>query len=113
MDANFVHSHSIEHSSQPLSQPRLNSDQYKFKVIAMLLEYSFMHLSMLGPMGGGGGPWAYVGHLTSIATPTFGNLTKNLGPRVVTFAFFARRNGTKAHRLMSLPVHWPIEVARH
>ena len=41
--------------------------------------------------GGGGGPWAYVGHLTSIAFPTLGNLTKNLGPRVGTFAFFPRR----------------------
>ena len=36
-----------------------------------------MHLSMLSPRGGG--PWAYVGHLTSIAFPTLGNLTKNLG----------------------------------
>ena len=38
----------------------------------------FMHLSMLSPRGGG--PRAYVGHLTSIAFPTLGNLTKNLGP---------------------------------
>ena len=30
----------------------------------------------------GWGPRAYVGHLTSIAFPTLGNLTKNLGPRV-------------------------------
>ena len=57
-----------------------------------------MHLSMLSPRGGGGG--AYVGHLTSIAFPTLGNLTKNLGPRVETCAFFARRNGTKSHRAM-------------
>ena len=28
----------------------------------------------------GGGPWANVGHLTSIAFPTHGNLTKNLCP---------------------------------
>ena len=48
----------------------------------------------------GGGPRAYVGHLTSIAFPTLGNLTKNLGPRVGMFAFFARRNGTKSHRPM-------------
>ena len=57
-----------------------------------------MHLSMLSPRGGG--PRAYVGHLTSIAFPTLGNLTKNLGLRVGTFAFFARRNGTKSHRPM-------------
>ena len=57
----------------------------------------FMHLSMLSPRGGGG-PRAYVGHLTSIVFPTLGNLTKNLGPRVGMFAFFARRNGTKSHR---------------
>ena len=36
----------------------------------------------------GGLPRACVGHLTSIAFPTLGNLTKNLGPRVGTFAFF-------------------------
>ena len=28
-----------------------------------------------------------MGHLTSIAFPILGNLTKNLGPRVETFAF--------------------------
>ena len=39
-----------------------------------------------------------MGHLTSIASPTHGNLTKNLCPRVGTFAFSARRNGTKSHR---------------
>ena len=69
-----------------------------------------MHLSMLSPRwggGGGGGPWEYVGHLTSIAFPSLGNLTKNLGPRVGTFAFYARRNGTKSHRPMWLSVHWP------
>ena len=70
-----------------------------------------MHLSMLSPRGGGGGGGgggegrrAYVGHLTSIAFPTLGNLTKNLGPRVGTFAFLARRNGTKSHRPMCLSV---------
>ena len=35
---------------------------------------------------GGGGPQAYVGHLTSIAFPILRNLTENLGPRVGTFA---------------------------
>ena len=49
-----------------------------------------MHLSMLSPRGGG--PRADVAYLTSIAFPILGNLTKNLGPRVGTFAFFARRN---------------------
>ena len=43
---------------------------------------------------GGGG--AYVGNLTSIAFPTLGNLTKNLGPRVGAFAFLAQRNGSKS-----------------
>ena len=56
---------------------------------------TIMHASMLSPMGG---PRAYVGHLTSIAFPILGNLTKNLVPRVGTFAFLARRNGTKSHR---------------
>ena len=49
---------------------------------------------------GGGGLREYVGHLTSSALPTLGNLTKNLGPRVGAFAFYARRNGTKSHRPM-------------
>ena len=51
---------------------------------------------MLSPRGAGAR--AYVGHLTSIAFPTLGNLTKNLGPSVGTFAFFARRNETKSRR---------------
>ena len=59
--------------------------------------FLFMHLSMLSPRGG---PRAYVGHLTSIAFPTLGNLTENLGPRVGTFGSFARKNGTKSHRPM-------------
>ena len=50
----------------------------------------------------GGGPRAYVGHLTSSAFSTLGNLTKNLGPRVGKFAFFVRRNGTKSHHPMCL-----------
>ena len=52
---------------------------------------SFMHLSVLSPRGAGG-PQVYVGHLISIAFPTLVNLTKNLGPRVGTFAFSAQRN---------------------
>ena len=63
---------------------------------------------MLSLRGGGGGPRAYVGHLTSIAFPTLGNLTKNLGPRVGMFAFFARRNGTKSHRPMC---SWKLSTA--
>ena len=55
-----------------------------------------MHLSVLSPRGVGG-TRAYVGHLTPIAFPILGNLTKNLGPRVGTFAFFAQRNRTKSH----------------
>ena len=58
-----------------------------------------MHLPVLSSRGGGG-PRAYVRHLTPIAFPTLGNLTKNLGPRVGTFAFFARRNRTKSHHRM-------------
>ena len=54
-----------------------------------------MHVSMLSPSVG---PRAYVEHLTTTAFPILGNLTKNLCPRVGTFAFFARRNGTKSHR---------------
>ena len=51
---------------------------------AYLLYLSSMYLSMLSPRGG---PLANVGHLTSIAFPTHGNLTKNLCPRVGMFAF--------------------------
>ena len=51
-----------------------------------------------GGGGRGGGPRADGGHLTSIAFPTLGNLTKNLGPRVGAFAFFVRRNETKSRR---------------
>ena len=58
-----------------------------------------MHLSMLSPRGEGGGPRAYVGHLTSIAFPNLGNLTKNLGPRMGTFAFFLRRGMEPSHSL--------------
>lgn len=50
----------------------------------------------------GGGPQTYVGHLTVIAFPTLSNLTKTLGPRVGTFEFFARSNGTKSHHHMCL-----------
>ena len=46
----------------------------------------------------------YVGHLTSVAFPTLENLTKNVGPRAGTCAFFARRNRTKSHHSMCLSV---------
>ena len=62
----------------------------------------------------GGGPRANVGHLTSIAFPTHGNLTKNLCPRVGTFAFSERRNGTKSHRTMCSSVRrssWELSTA--
>ena len=55
--------------------------------------YKCFKNAMLSPRRG---TRAYVGHLTSIALPTLGNLTKNLGPRVGMFAFFARRNKTDA-----------------
>ena len=48
-----------------------------------------------------------MGHLTSNAFPTLGNLTKNLGPRVGMFAFFVQRNGTKSHSPMCLSVRRP------
>ena len=51
-----------------------------------------MHLSMLS-LRGAAGPQACVWYLTSIAFPTIGNLTKNLGPRVGTFAFLERGKG--------------------
>ena len=50
----------------------------------------------------GGGPRAYVGHLTSIAFPTLGNLTKNLGPRVGTFAFFCTEEWDMVYSLHCL-----------
>ena len=56
---------------------------------------SVIYLSMFSPRGV---PQACVGHLTSIAFPTLGNLTKNLGPRVGAFAFFAGRNEIKSCR---------------
>ena len=46
--------------------------------------YKCFKNAMLSPRRG---TRAYVGHLTSIALPTLGNLTKNLGPSVGTFAF--------------------------
>ena len=64
--------------------------------------------------GGGGGPRAYLGHLTSIAFPTFGNLTKNLGPGVGTFAFL--RGGMGPSHIVPCARlcagHLGIEVAR-
>ena len=72
---------------------------FKVKVTRRkLITYASINVKPEG--GGGGGPRVYVGHLTSIAFPTLGNFTKNLGPRVGTFTFFARRNGTKSHRTM-------------
>ena len=67
-----------------------------------------MHLSMLSPSGRDPGHtlymYMYVGHLNSVALPTLENLTKNLGPRVGTFAFFARKNRTKSYHSMCLSV---------
>ena len=62
--------------------------------------------------GGGGGPRAYVGHLTSIAFPTLGNLTWNLGPRVGTFTFFCTEEWDQATSSHVLVCHLGIEVAR-
>ena len=76
--------------------PQLVRPQSFLNRISSLHSPLIMHVSMLSPRGGGGGPRADVGHLTAIAFPTLGNLTKNLGPRVGTFAFFARRNKTKS-----------------
>ena len=64
--------------------------------IECLSVFSIMHLSMLSPRGGGSR--ADVEHLTSIAFPILGNLTKNLGPRVGTFAFLRGGIGTKSNR---------------
>ena len=61
-------------------------------LISSLNPLYFMHLSQRV-----GGTPAFVGHLISIAFSTLENLTKNLGPRVGTFVFFARRNSTKSH----------------
>ena len=82
-----------------------NSDLTPFYNDTLLLptqHHSFFRnlpsLSMLSPRGGGGGePRAYMRHLTCLVLPTLGNLTKNLSPRVGTFAIFARRNRTKSH----------------
>ena len=57
-----------------------------------------MHLSMLSLRGVG--PQAHMGQLISIAFPTLGNLTKNLGSRMLVFALFTRGNRTKAHHPM-------------
>ena len=66
--------------------------------------FSLKHLPMLSLREGG--PWAHVGHLTSIAFPTLGNLIKNLGPRVGAFAFFDTEEWdqvTSSHVLICLP----------
>ena len=47
-----------------------------------------MYLSMLSPRGGGGGGTPGICEAFYLyCLPTLGNLTKNLGPRVGTFAF--------------------------
>ena len=65
------------------------------------ISWVYMYLSMLSLRGG---PRAYVRNLTSIASPTLRNLTKDLGPRVGTFAFNAQGNRTKSHHPMCLSV---------
>ena len=65
------------------------------QISSLIFFMPVMHLSMLSPRGGGDP--GHVGHLTSIAFPTVRNLTKNLGPRVGTFVFLARRNETNSH----------------
>ena len=79
-------SHLSTWCSKTINQMK-GSTSFVFLIDIKILE--IMHLSMLSPREGGG-PRAHVGHLTSTAFPTLGNLTKNLGPRVGTFAFFAR-----------------------
>ena len=63
----------------------------------------FMHLSisMLSPREGGGGAPGICGALTSIAFSTLGNLSKNLGPRVETFAFL---RGGPSHIIPCAPL---------
>ena len=56
-----------------------------------------------------GGPRAYVRNLTSSASHTLRNLTKNLGPRVGTFAFYVQRNRTKSHHPMCSSV-WSAAI---
>ena len=73
------------------------------KLLPVFLLYSFYASINVKPEWRGG-PWAYVGHLTSIAFPTLGNLTKDLGSRLGTFAFFARRDMTKSYRPISSSV---------
>ena len=71
--------------------------------------YVVLPLTSQGDAGGGGSDPGntYVENLTSIAVPTLGSLTKNLGPRVRTFAIFARRNGTKSQLPMCSSVRLP------
>ena len=77
-------------------------------VLQLDMTVGVMHLSMLILRGGGGGPRAHVGHLTSIAFPTFGNLIKNLGPRVGMFAFL--HGGMRPSHIVPC-AHLGIEVA--
>ena len=64
---------------------------FTFKGLSNSPTFQYLNFSFhrhFKPKGGGRGePPASVGHLNSIAFSTLGNLTKNLGPRVGTFAF--------------------------
>ena len=76
-----------------------------------------MHLSInVKPEGGGGGGGgqAYVGHLTSIASPTLVNLTMNLGPKVGMFVFLCRGRDqvTSSHVLVCVPAILEVPVWR-
>ena len=53
-------------------------------------------------------PQAFVGHLTSIAFPFLGNLTKNLGPRVGTFVFFLRGGMGPSHIVSCARLQIPV-----
>ena len=47
-----------------------------------------------------------MGYLTSVAFPTLGKLTKNLGPRVGTFAFLRRGIGLGGGYLIRFDQIW-------
>ena len=64
----------------------------------MFIRFQYNASINVKPEGGRGGSRADVEHLTSIAFPILGNLTKNLGPRVGTFAFLRGGIGTKSNR---------------
>ena len=100
----FLWIDNIKSSNPEVIIPRFTRLMFSLVCSPFIVNVTQMHLSMLSPRGG---TRAYVGHLTSIAFPTLGNLTKNLGPRVGTFAFFVRRNGTKSHCPMCSSVRQP------